>query len=100
MGDEASVRLHCRAVVGVLLLWAIMAAPARAGVTINVNTTTDETTANDGTCSLREAVLCARPRRTPGPPFVLIRTRPTNGVRPPARRVRGLCAAVTCSAAG
>jgi CSLREA domain-containing protein len=36
---------------------AFAAVPAAAGVTINVTTTSDETTAGDGHCSLREAVL-------------------------------------------
>lgn len=43
-----------------LTLLAILGTTAaRADVTINVNTTTDETTTGNGTCSLREAVLYA-----------------------------------------
>jgi CSLREA domain-containing protein len=43
-----------------LALFAMLGTTAaRADVTINVNTTTDDTTAGNGTCSMREAVLYA-----------------------------------------
>jgi hypothetical protein len=45
--------------VAVLALWLSMAGVARASATIGVNTTTDETTTGNGTCSLHEAVLYA-----------------------------------------
>jgi CSLREA domain-containing protein len=47
------------ALLGLLVLWAVLAAPARADVTINVNTTTDDTTPGDGLCSLRKAITYA-----------------------------------------
>jgi CSLREA domain-containing protein len=48
--------------VAFLAAWSAAATPAgAAGTTVTVNTATDETTAGDGTCSLREAVLYANP---------------------------------------
>jgi hypothetical protein len=46
-------------VVAVLALWLWVAGPARATATIAVNTTADETSTGNGTCSLHEAVLFA-----------------------------------------
>ena len=45
--------------VAVLALWLIVAGPASASATIQVNTTADETSTGNGTCSLHEAVLYA-----------------------------------------
>ncbi len=42
-----------------LALWLTVAGPARATATIQVNTTADETSTGNGTCSLHEAVLFA-----------------------------------------
>src|ERR1700761_1164021 len=46
-------------VVAVLAACLAVAGPARASATIQVNTTADETTTGNGTCSLHEAVLYA-----------------------------------------
>lgn len=44
------------------------AAPVFAGANIHVNTTTDETTPNDGHCSLREAITNANDNSNTNPP--------------------------------
>jgi CSLREA domain-containing protein len=45
--------------VTLLMVGVLSPPPARADVPINVNTTTDDTTAGNGTCSLREAIAYA-----------------------------------------
>ncbi len=47
------------AMAGAVLLLSIFGAQARADVTVTVNTTSDDTTAGNGTCSLREAITYA-----------------------------------------
>src|SRR5260370_29015437 len=55
-----------RAVAGALLLMVANAAVANAA--ISVNTTADEVTSGDGTCSLREAVIGANGLSSPDCP--------------------------------
>jgi CSLREA domain-containing protein len=57
--DNSRVLRWLVVLAGVVVLLSVAVSRARADVTITVNTTSDDTTSGNGTCSLREAITYA-----------------------------------------